>query len=210
MPGIHRSSIDQYDAVAIIRGGGGRTDLAAFDNLPLAVRIANFPLPVLIGIGHEIDQSVLDIVAYQSLKTPTAVADYVVERNATFESQLNDLELQLREEIEQRLLMEKERITGLVHALSVACKSRIRVEYNKMENARLRLMQAGKYRFQMQHSRIDHLETLLQAMHPDKVLARGFTITSVSGTTITSASVLEKGMTMQTTFQDGSVKSIVE
>jgi exodeoxyribonuclease VII large subunit len=201
---------EQYDAVAVIRGGGGRTDLAAFDNLALAVRIANFPLPVLIGIGHEIDQSVLDIVAYHSLKTPTAVADYIVERNATYESQLNDLEEQLREEIEQRILTEKERITNLVHALNMGCKSRIQLEHHKLDHAKFRLMQAGKYRFQMQHSRIEHLETLLKAMHPDKVLARGYTITSVSGKTITSASVLEKGMTMQTTFQDGSVKSIVE
>src|SRR5687768_100314 len=80
--------IDQYDAVAIIRGGGGRTDLAAFDNFPLACRIADFPIPVFIGIGHEIDQSVLDIVAYRSLKTPTAVADFIIERNAEFESRL--------------------------------------------------------------------------------------------------------------------------
>lgn len=202
--------LDAYDAVAIIRGGGGRTDLAAFDNLPLAVRIANFPIPILIGIGHEIDQSVLDLVAYQSLKTPTAVADYVVERNAGFESQLDVLAQQLKDEISYRIRQENERITSLVHELNMACKSRIMVEIQKLDHAKFRLQQAGKYRLQTQHTRIGHLETLLQAIHPDKVLARGYTITSLSGKTITSASTLEKGMTIQTTFQDGSVKSIIE
>jgi exodeoxyribonuclease VII large subunit len=202
--------IESYDAVAIIRGGGSRTDLAAFDNLPLAVRIANFPIPVVIGIGHEIDQSVLDLVAFQSLKTPTAVADYVVERNAGFESQLDVLAQQLKDETGYRIRLENERITSLVHELNMACKSRIMVEVQKLDHAKFRLQQAGKYRLQTQHTRIEHLETLLQAMHPDKVLARGYTITSLSGKTITSASTLEKGMTIQTTFQDGSVKSIVE
>src|SRR6188474_709634 len=83
--------VDQYDAVAIIRGGGGRTDLAAFDNLTLAIKVAHYPIPVLIGIGHEIDQSVLDLVAYSSLKTPTAVADFIIERNASFETELEEI-----------------------------------------------------------------------------------------------------------------------
>lgn len=202
--------LDAYDAVAIIRGGGGRTDLAAFDNLPIAVRIAHYPIPVLIGIGHEIDQSVLDIVAYGSLKTPTAVADYIVERIAGYESELDVISQQLKDVTGYRLRQENERITSLVHELSMACKSRILVEYQKLDHAKFRLKQAGKHRLQLQNTRINHLEPLLQAMHPDKVLARGYTITSLNGQTITSASALEKGMNIQTTFQDGSVKSIIE
>src|SRR6186713_1317218 len=199
-----------YNAVAIIRGGGGRTDLAAFDNLSLAVRVANFPIPVFIGIGHEIDQSVLDLVAYDSLKTPTAVADYLVEHNARFESELDELEQKLREEIGNRILEEKEKISRLAHDLSLACKSRIAVEFQKLDHARFLLQQAGKHRIQMQHTRIEHLDILLQAINPDHVLARGYTITSHHGTTIIKSSTLKSGMDIQTTFQDGSVKSIVE
>ncbi len=202
--------VETYDAVAILRGGGGRTDLAAFDNLPLAVRIANFPIPVLIGIGHEIDQSVLDLVAYQSLKTPTAVADYVVEHNNQFESQLDELAQQLRAEIETRIREEKENISRLAHDLSLACTSRIAVEFQKLEHARFLLQQAGKHRIQNQHTRLEHLDLLLQAINPDHVLARGYTITSHQGTTITKSSTVKSGMNIQTTFQDGSIKSIVE
>ena len=202
--------LDAYDAVAIIRGGGGRTDLAAFDNLPLAIRVANFPIPVFIGIGHEIDQSVLDLVAYQSLKTPTAVADFVVEHNALFESQLEELARQLKEEIGQRIQDEQERITRLIHDLNTACKSRIYIEQQKLDHARYVLQQSGKHQLQIQHTRLEHLDTLLQAMHPDHVLARGYTITSYNGTTITKSTGLQSGMKIQTTFQDGSIKSTVE
>jgi exodeoxyribonuclease VII large subunit len=199
-----------YDAVAIIRGGGGRTDLAAFDNLPLAIRVANFPIPVLIGIGHEIDQSVLDLVCYHSLKTPTAVADYVVEHNAQFESQLDELAQELRDQIQKRIQDEQEHISRLVHELNLACKSRIAIENQRLDHARFVMQQSSKYRIKMQVTRIDHLDILLQAINPDHVLARGYTITSHNGTTITKSSSLKSGMNIQTTFQDGSVKSIVE
>ncbi|HJW29340.1 MAG TPA: exodeoxyribonuclease VII large subunit, partial [Saprospiraceae bacterium] len=199
-----------FDAVAIIRGGGGRTDLAAFDNLPMAVRIANFPIPVLIGIGHEIDQSVLDLVAYQSLKTPTAVADFVVEHNAAYEIQLDDIARQLKDEIQQRVQDEEDRINRLIHDLTASSKSSVLLEYQKIENLRYQLLQSSQHRIQLQRTRIDHIETLLQAIHPDHVLARGYTITSHNGITITKSGNTSKGMRIQTTFQDGQINSTVE
>ncbi len=205
-----RSEADQYDAVAIIRGGGARTDLAVFDNLPMAIRVAYFPLPIFIGIGHEIDQSVLDLVAYQSLKTPTAVADFVVEHNAGFELQLNEINMLLREEISLRLRAEHHRIHQLAHGLNTACQSRIKVAFQKLEHLRFLIRQAGKHKVQLHRNRMEHLETLLEAIHPDRVLARGYSITSHDGKTISRADQAAKGMLIQTTFQDGSIKSIVE
>ncbi|MEM1124333.1 MAG: exodeoxyribonuclease VII large subunit, partial [Bacteroidota bacterium] len=79
---------ENYDAVVIIRGGGSKLDLVAFDNLVLGQAIAKFPLPVLVGIGHEIDETILDKVAHLSLKTPTAVADFLINRLLHFESSI--------------------------------------------------------------------------------------------------------------------------
>lgn len=203
-------SLDRYDAVALIRGGGGRTDLAAFDNLSLAVRIAEFPIPVLIGIGHEIDQSVLDIVAYASLKTPTAVADFIIERNAGFEAQLDEMEVRLREEIFERLAQEERKITDLAHNLNHAVRSRILLEGNKLQHAKKLLLHSGKNMISRHQQRIEFMHTLLTAIDPDKVLARGYTITSHEGQTLTHAASLSSGMTIQTTFMDGTVKSKVE
>lgn len=201
---------DHVDAVAIIRGGGGRTDLAAFDNLALAVRVAQFPIPVLIGIGHEIDQSVLDIVAYQSLKTPTAVADFVIERNATFESRLDEMGVMINDEVFERLKEEERKITTLAHGLNHAVRSRLMFENNKLQYAKNMLQQSGKHMISKHVQRIEFMQTLLTALDPDHVLARGYSITSREGKTITQAEQLEQGMIIQTTFLDGTVKSKVE
>jgi exodeoxyribonuclease VII large subunit len=201
---------DTYDAVAIIRGGGGRTDLAAFDNLSLAIRVAEFPIPVLIGIGHEIDQSVLDMVAYASLKTPTAVADYIIERNATFETQLDEMGVLIRDEARERLAEEERRLTDMAHSVHHAVRSRILLEGNKLDHAVNMLRHSGRHQIQRHQQRIDFMHTLLTAIDPDKVLARGYTITSHEGKTITHANVLSTGMTIQTTFMDGTIKSKIE
>ena len=204
------ASKEKYDAVAIIRGGGGRTDLAAFDNLALAVRVAQFPIPVLIGIGHEIDQSVLDIVAYQSLKTPTAVADFVIEHNATFEAKLDQLGVMINDEVFERLKEEERKISSLAHGVHHAVRSRILLEANKLSHAMQLLKHAGKVSIQQHDKRIDFMQTLLTAIDPDNVLARGYTITSHEGKTITQAERLEQGMIIQTTFLDGTIKSKVK
>ena len=200
----------KYDAVAIIRGGGGRTDLAAFDNLPLALRVARFPLPVLIGIGHEIDQSVLDLVAYQSLKTPTAVADFIIERNATFESNLDGLGVLIRDEVYERLHSEARKISDIAHGLNHAVRSRLIMNANKLDQALNMVRHSATHMISKHQQRIDFMEALLKAIDPDQVLSRGYTITSVEGQTITHAHELASGMIIQTTFIDGTVKSKVE
>jgi exodeoxyribonuclease VII large subunit len=204
------NQLQQFDAIAIIRGGGGRTDLAAFDNLALAVRIARFPIPVLIGIGHEIDQSVLDLVAYQSLKTPTAVADFIVEHNAGFESRLEALSDQIQDEVKQRIRDEHDRIMDLVHGIQAGIKGRLMMERQRLAFAHQSMIQSGKQMLRLQRNRLEHLHTLLQAIDPDQVLARGYTITSSHGKTITLKTQVQSGMEIQTTFRDGSIKSIVE
>jgi exodeoxyribonuclease VII large subunit len=202
--------VDAYDAVAIIRGGGGRMDLAAFDNLTLAVQVANFPIPVLIGIGHEIDQSVLDIVAYQSLKTPTAVADFIIEHNATFERQLEGLSQWLKEEARNRIRDEHRNLVDMSHFLHHAVRTRLMNETSNLMQARQTIRQACRHMVSRQEQKIDFTENMLKAIDPDRVLARGYSITSYEGQTITHAASLQPGMKIQTTFIDGNIKSTVE
>ncbi|MBN1182454.1 MAG: exodeoxyribonuclease VII large subunit [Bacteroidales bacterium] len=84
-----------FEAVAIIRGGGSKSDLQCFDNYWLAFNVAQFPLPIITGIGHEQDESIIDIVAHTKLKTPTAVAEFFIDRAAEFESRLTENRNQL-------------------------------------------------------------------------------------------------------------------
>jgi len=199
-----------YDVAAIIRGGGGRTDLAAFDNLQLAIRIAEYPIPVLIGIGHEIDQSVLDLVAYRSLKTPTAVADFIIEHNASFEGRLDEVMQWIQDEAFDRIRSEKQKVSDLSRALAHAVKSRILLEENKLSHLVMMLRQSGRQMISGHQKRIEFIHSLLSAIDPDKVLARGYTITTMQGKTVVKSSELETGVSIQTIFHDGIIKSIVE
>lgn len=202
--------LDEFDTVAIIRGGGGRMDLAAFDNLTLAVKVAHYPIPVLIGIGHEIDQSVLDLVAHHSLKTPTAVADFIIERNANFESELEEIGAWIKKEAYQRIRTEGSKLSDLSHFLNHAVRSRILNEGNRLTHAKMMIRQTTKHLSKMQEHRIGFLETVLKAIDPDQVLARGYSITSHEGQTITTIAMLKEGMKIQTTLIDGNINSTVE
>ena len=201
---------DQFDCVAIIRGGGGRTDLAAFDNLTLAVKVAHFPIPVLIGIGHEIDQSVLDVVAYRSLKTPTAVADFIIDRNVDFETRLEEQCRWIHDEALDMVTLQSQHLSDLTNALRHGITSRLKLEQNKLTHLNAMLKSAGAQLLNSQHKKIDFMHSLLSAVDPDQVLARGYTITTRAGNTITQSGELEKGNEIETIFHDGKIKSIVE
>lgn len=199
-----------YDAVAIIRGGGARTDLAAFDNLAIAVRIAQFPLPIMIGIGHEIDQSVLDLVAFRSLKTPTAVADFVIEHNAGFEGRLDELLKWIEDESYDRIQLEKQKLADLEQSLKHGIGSRIRLEENKLNHIRQAILQGSKNQIQLHGRKLEFMESLMQALDPDLILKRGYTITTQHGKSLTSVMQAEQGSIIETVFHDGNKQSIVQ
>lgn len=116
---------DEFDAVVIIRGGGATTDLGCFDSYLLAAACAQFPLPVLTGIGHTRDVSVLDMVAYSALKTPTAVAAFLVERLVRQEERLRLLLRRLREVGERQIMIRRHRLELLLQRLEACSPERI-------------------------------------------------------------------------------------
>ncbi|MFZ0280134.1 MAG: exodeoxyribonuclease VII large subunit [Bacteroidales bacterium] len=104
------SKIELFDTVVIIRGGGSQTDLSWFDNYNIAYYVTQFPLPVLTGIGHEKDLSVTDIVAHRSLKTPTAVADFLIECMSNAESHLNEMSAEIIKSSKEIFELSRQRI----------------------------------------------------------------------------------------------------
>lgn len=199
----------EFDCVAILRGGGARLDLAAFDGLHLCQAVAHLPLPVLVGIGHDVDETVLDLVAHSSLKTPTAVADFIVQHNAQFEGALLGLSNYLAQISTQQVRYQTLALQGLESALQWGVRDFQRKQTAQLESIERNLPVWVKHLIQRQTQQLDQALLLCHAMHPDKVLQRGYSITTKNGELLRSPSEIASGDILTTRLQDGTIQSKV-
>jgi exodeoxyribonuclease VII large subunit len=137
-------AIDKFDVVAIIRGGGSQSDLSWFDNYNIAFHVTQFPLPVITGIGHEKDSSVTDIVAFRSLKTPTAVADFLIESVAGTETMLDDMGREISEYAREIINNNIERIVSASRRIIPAARLLLSNERELLSNSKISLISSGK------------------------------------------------------------------
>lgn len=172
-----------YDVVIMIRGGGAAMDLACFDDYDLAVNIAQFPIPVITGIGHDIDFHICDMVAHTWLKTPTAVADYIIE-------------------IFQR---EDAYISSLSARLALALSGKIKEQQSFLMRAGDRISNILKDRILFERSKIERYEMRLKSIIPDEVISKGFAVVYVNGHRAQLASEIEEGDKVEILLKDGSV-----
>lgn len=121
-----------FDLVCIMRGGGSRTDLAAFDNFQIAMHVAQFPIPVIAGIGHDRDSSVTDMVAHTHLKTPTAVSDFILNHNRRFEEKLDNLNLELWEQARSFMDNRRHQIQSYTYQLIPNARSSMEGQKNRL------------------------------------------------------------------------------
>ena len=138
------SKIDKFDAVVIIRGGGSQTDLSWFDNYKIAYYITQFPLPVLTGIGHEKDLSVTDLVAYRALKTPTAVADFLIECMINAENRLNEFSSEIKSNSQAILESSRQRIESFRMKLIPVAKIMISEIKGELSGMIIEMINIGK------------------------------------------------------------------
>ena len=200
---------DEFDLAVIIRGGGSQTDLSWFDNYNVAFYVTQFPLPVITGIGHDKDLSVTDIVAHRSLKTPTAVADFLIECMISAENHLMDLGSEIADR--SRLMIEegKNRIeTARLRIIPVA-RNMILLNNNAIIRKKEILTSLSKNLLGLLINRVAGFENSLKILDPVNVLKRGYTITSINGKIIKESNILKKDDIIDTRFSNGSVKSKV-
>lgn len=195
---------DLFDVVVIIRGGGASADLASFDSYELALNIANFPLPVITGIGHDRDQTVLDHVAHTSVKTPTAAAALLID---TLSQQLSTLQ-QLQEDIidNTRGRIEQEqlrlhRMINLVRGTHIALGQQI----NHLTLTAERIKLLSTQRLQNDQQKLSYIERTIQMAQPDNLLKRGFSITRYNGHAVRSVSEVPPGAELQIQTADGVI-----
>ncbi len=226
---IH-SNIDQWDCVVIIRGGGATSDLAAFDDYNLAANIAQFPIPVIIGIGHERDVTLLDYVANMRVKTPTAAAEWLISRaegelgrlqqiaSAMLQAvsdrisgnhrQLAFIEGQIPALAQNALTRAQNRLLSLQSGLASISDRRLRPEMARLDGIRQAIVQAAQVAIERADTRLKGSQQLLDVLSPQATLRRGYSITRIAGHAAKAAD-LREGEILETTFADGTAYSTI-
>lgn len=201
---------DQFDCVVVLRGGGARLDLSGFDSLELCKAAATLPLPLFTGIGHDTDETLLDLVAHSALKTPTAVADFLVQHNLVFENDLLRLAEQSRAVADRHLTVTNLNLSNLESAIFWSAQTRLRTARQQVEAAAVNL--PGLWRRIIQHAATDlqRADDICAALHPDATLRRGFSLTFKAGKVLTDAGAVAPGDVLETQLRDGKVVSRVE
>ena len=180
--------IDDFDAVVIIRGGGATSDMSGFDTLPLAENVANFPLPIITGIGHDRDECVLDMVSHTRVKTPTAAATLLITHLCNTLQQVADAENVIAHYALDRLQrhrLQLEHITTLLPHLAQ------------------RLMTEA-------HHSLERIQLKLEGYDPQLLLQRGYSITLHNGQIVKSPQDVKSGDEIDTRLKQGTIKSIIQ
>ena len=200
---------DLWDAVVVIRGGGATSDLSDYDSYPLAACVAQHPLPIIIGVGHDRDETVLDHVAHTSVKTPTAAAAFILEHQLEQLSLLRDLQQRIPLAASIRMQGEDRRLALLRQRLPSVVALRLQREHQRLERSSLLLpISASRVLTQEKH-RIELLSQRLESLNPELLLKRGYTITLHDGKIVTHASQLVPGQSIVTRLQDGEITSVI-
>ena len=179
---------EDWDVVVIIRGGGATTDLSCFDDYALASHCAQFPLPILAGIGHTRDVSVVDMVVHASVKTPTAAAEWLIERVAEQVEILSELQLRLQRAVQTAIVAQQNHLLQYEQRLSMAVGQMVMRE----------------------QSRFDLWQKTIELHSPERIFRMGYSLTTVNGNLVHRLEDVQAGDVLQTYLQDGVIESVVK
>lgn len=228
---IHARS-GEFDAVVIIRGGGATSDLSGFDTYLLAAACAQFPLPIITGIGHERDDTVIDSVAHTRVKTPTAAAEFLIARLDEAAATLDRTADRLHQAVTHRLAAERQRFDRLTARIPSLVVARLQGEHRRLDalrhripTATVRCLSRARFlflarqkdlvtgvtsRLQRERHRLELLGQKLDGASPQRLLARGYSLTLKDGMVVKDASALHPGDALVTRFRRGEVTSVVQ
>lgn len=179
---------EEWDVVVIIRGGGASTDLSCFDDYELANHCAQFPLPIVAGVGHTRDVSVVDMVVYSSVKTPTAAAEWLIDRVAVQVERVGGMQLRLQKVVQGKIARERNRVL---------------VMEQRMINAVRRMVVREEGKLNLWRKTID--------LHsPEHIFKMGYSLTTANGKIVRSSKDVREGDVVETYLQDGMIQSVVE
>ena len=199
-----------YDCVVIIRGGGATADLSGFDTLALAENVAQFPLPVITGIGHDRDESILDMVANTKVKTPTAAAALLIDNLRQILERINSAQLHLTTAISTRLSTLNVQLSTLQALIPTLALRTIVDQRHRIEMQENRLPVAIERRLTSQKHLLESLSLKLQGFDPQLLLSRGYSITLHNGRAVRDPKQLKAGDEIETKVEHGTIRSVVK
>ena len=223
--------IDLFDCVVIIRGGGATSELNSFDNFELANEVAQFPIPVIVGIGHERDVTVLDYVAAMSVKTPTAAAEWLIQRGTNALAHLDELQDAVVNAVRDTVAEAREHLayfTSLIPAVArgiidtnrikldnytrnipFAANNLIANQQTRLERALERMADAVKTAMHREQQRLQALDEKATLLSPVNTLQRGYALVRKDGKCATAADQLHPGDQVTMQFADGAANATV-
>ena len=179
---------EEWDVVIIIRGGGASTDMSCFDDYNLASHCAQFPLPIIAGIGHTRDVSVVDMVVHTSVKTPTAAAEWLIERVAE----------------------QVERVGSLMLRLQRATQNAVSREKNRLLLYEQQIFNAVRGKAVRERGKLDLWMKTIELHSPERIFKMGYSLTMVNGKMVRSQSEVNEGDMLETHLHDGVIQSVVK
>ena len=203
-------SIRDFDVVVIIRGGGATSDLSGFDTLALAENVAQFPIPVITGIGHDRDESIFDMVANTRVKTPTAAAALLIDNLRQVLERINNAQQRITLAIHQRIANHKSRLTSLQTLIPALVERTLSNAKHRIELLENRLPAVTERIITNQKHKLSQIELMLQSYDPQLLLKRGYSITLMNGRAIRDPKELKVGDEIETRVEKGTIRSVVK
>ena len=203
-------NIDQWDVVVIIRGGGAVSELSCFDTYDLANNCAQFPIPIITGIGHQRDESVLDIVAHTRAKTPTAAAELLIHAMLEQDAFVENARQEIATAVRMRIDAEKLRMNGMSARMPVSAALCLQNEKMRLQPLAQRLSAAAEIFLKEQHHRLELLKEKADAASPRHILEMGYSITRVNGRAVRSVDDIAPGDEVMTVVAGGEFVSTVK
>ncbi len=220
-----------FDAVVIIRGGGATSDMSGFDTLALAENVANFPLPIITGIGHDRDESILDMVSHIRVKTPTAAAALLIDHLKTVLDAINDAQEQIVRLAQQKLTSHKSRLSTFAEILprlftnvktrqearldslnsrmTTAIRQSIVTHQSLINAMEVKMPILLDRRLMAEQHRLQLIEEKTKNLDPALLLKRGYSITLHNGKAVHSPQQLQSGDEIETRLANGTLRSVV-
>ena len=222
----------KFDCVVIIRGGGATSDMSGFDTLALAENVANFPIPIITGIGHDRDESILDMVSHTRVKTPTAAAALLIEHLKAVLDALNDAQDRITHAVQQKLstlnlqlstlqaaiprlfsivkTRQEAKIDTLYNLILTGIQRKIVTHQARIETCEQRIPLIAERRLTQEKHKLEIVSEKVRSLDPTLLLRRGYSITLHNGKAVKDAQALKPGDEIETRLSEGTIKSIIK